>query len=201
MFGNTEDVRTKTEDTEKNESCFGGFEGRFSYERCRRDETGRRITAAGIVSVICAFFMVGAFGALCAIVTFQIIETNKQLYFPGGDLAGFETNGDDTLPTEIPKRDYTLLTSDSESPMFEMVTNDDSVRYRVPMGVMLKRVEETSDAYSAGFRTGDIIVDIDGSAVTDVSVMSAILAARETDAASKVTVFRDNVYFILELGY
>ncbi len=201
MFGNTDDARTKTEDMQNNESCFGGFGGRFSYERCRRDEGARRITAAGIVSVICACVMVGAFGALCGIVTFQIVEANKQLYFPGGDIVGFESGVKEASQVEVPRRDYALLSTDDELSMFETVTSEDAARYRVPTGVMLKRVEEESEAYTVGFRAGDIIVDINGSAVTDVNAMNAILASREAETETKVTVFRDNVYLILKIEY
>lgn len=200
MFGSTENSRTKTEDIQKNESCYGGFGGRFSYERCRRDESGRRFTAASIASVLCACIMVGAFGALCGIVMYHIVETNKQLYFPSGDMAGYEI-GSKEKAADKTRSDYVVLSTDAEYSMFETVTNEVATRYRVPTGVMLKRVEEDSEAYEVGFRAGDIIVDIDGTAVNDIDNMNAILASREAVTVSKVTVFRDNVYVILDIVF
>ena len=57
-------------------------------------------------------------------------------------------------------------------------------------GVLIRSVERGSRAEQAGFRAGDVIVKVNGSAVTDCSDFTRLLRERKQDKAS-VTVMRD----------
>lgn len=57
-------------------------------------------------------------------------------------------------------------------------------------GVLIRSVERGSRAEQAGFRAGDVIVKVNGSAVSDCSDFTRLLRERKQDKAS-VTVMRD----------
>jgi serine protease Do len=57
-------------------------------------------------------------------------------------------------------------------------------------GVLVRSVDKGSRAEQAGFRAGDVIIKVNGSAVNDSSDFTRLLRSRTTDKAS-VTVIRD----------
>ncbi len=52
------------------------------------------------------------------------------------------------------------------------ITEDQSKRYNVPVGVYVESVEEDSSADEAGLKVGDIITEINGKAVTNVTELN-----------------------------
>lgn len=201
MFGNSDNIRTKTEDIQEKSCCYGGFGRRFLYEQCAGNNSSKHIGVIGVISVLCVCIMVGAFGILCGIVMYHIVESGRLPDYRGT-----------VLPLEAPavadkadaKRDeiqVSLLSDKSTDDAFENVTSDLSMRYRVPTGVMMKRVETDSDAYAAGFRSGDILVSIDGVQIRDIDGMNSFLSMRDAVAKSKITVFRNNAYIEIEVAF
>ncbi len=196
MFGNTDNnTRSETEDIQSNGSCYGGFGRRFSYEQSKKDNGGFRITTSGLVSAICALVVVGAVGALCGVVMYHMVEANKPLYYPSGDLADSDRGKSGAAYKEA---DVVMPLSEDEG-IYENVTSDLSARYRVPTGVMIKRVAEDSEEYAAGLRSGDILISIDGIKVSDIDTMNGILSSREASMGSEIMIFRNNVYIVLNI--
>ncbi len=198
MFGNTHNTRSETEDIQSNGSSYGGFGRRFSYEQSKKDNGGFRITTSGLVSAICALVVVGAVGALCGVVMYHMVEANKPLYYPSGDIAEAESGRSGAAHREA-EADAVMPLSENAG-IYENVTSDLSARYRVPTGVMIKRVAKDSEEYAAGLRSGDILISIDGIKVSDIDTMNGILSSREASMYSEIMIFRDNAYIVLDIG-
>lgn len=60
----------------------------------------------------------------------------------------------------------------------------------LPQGVYIVGIDENSGAYAAGIRYGDIIVEVDGTAVASVSDFNAKLAALQPDDTVEVIIYR-----------
>jgi S1-C subfamily serine protease len=58
-------------------------------------------------------------------------------------------------------------------------------------GVRVQQVMPDSAAAAAGMQAGDVIVALDGEAVTDLRSFSALLKARAPGDAVEVTIMRD----------
>ena len=52
------------------------------------------------------------------------------------------------------------------------ITEDQSKRYNVPVGVYVESVEKDSSADEAGLKVGDIITELNGKAVTNVTELN-----------------------------
>jgi membrane-associated protease RseP (regulator of RpoE activity) len=63
--------------------------------------------------------------------------------------------------------------------------------YHWPAGVVVTKVSPDSPAAEAGLMLGDILTEIDGTAVTDVKSLQAAVAALQTGDAVSVTYCRD----------
>lgn len=196
MFGNTNDIRSKTEDNHTSEACYGGFGKRFSYEECREGSGGGRLLRTlpklAMGAVACLFF--GLLGTLCGILMFHIVNDNMALYYPNSAMLASDT--DDTA-APIKEENVSLTASNisviGNSVAAENVTAEESHLYRVPIGVMVHSVTENSAPHIAGMQAGDIIVALNDSTVCDVDSLNAML----TDSAGSnvtVTLFRDNAY-------
>ncbi len=201
MFGNSDNIRTKTDDNQENSCCYGGFGRRFLYEQCARRNSSRRIGVFGVVSVLCVCIMVGAFGILCGIVMYHIVEAGKLPDYRSGAVLPHETSAVHKADAERGSHQTSLLSNSDADGTFENVTSEVSARYRVPTGVMIKRVDTDSGAYAAGFRSGDILVSIDGVPIRDIDGMNKFLSMRDAVARSKVMVFRNNAYIEIEVAF
>ncbi len=201
MFGNSDNIRTKTEDNQENSCCYGGFGRRFLYEQCAKHNSAKRISAVGVISVLCVCIMVGAFGILCGIVMYHIVEAGRLPDYRGGTMLPLETSATHKTDADQGALHVSLLSDKRDDSTFENVTSDISTRYRVPTGVMMKRVETDSDAYAAGFRSGDILVSIDGVQIRDIDAMNSFLSMRDAVAKSKIKVFRNNTYIEIEIVF
>lgn len=194
MLDNANDIRNQTENVNTNEASWGGFGGRFSYEESQRIGLGGRICRSlpkiMLGTVACAFL--GMLGVLCAVMMYSIVNDNHSLY---ADAEFLEAKG--TLDTVSLSNSIDVSIQDEGTSPLELtaeyVTAEQSRLYRVPMGVILYDIDEGSTVYNSGFRSGDIIVALEGNAVGSVDVLGDMLAENSGDTV-EITVFRDNVY-------
>ena len=156
MFGFTnltrEETRAKERNTENNEPCYGGLSNRLDYE-FRKD---RRNLRSSIMLYTALFLMLGVTAAAGIVVACDFVADNRSLYFPMSaceDIIVDKLN----LSRSVPDDGVTLVA----------VSHDQSVRYRIPRGVMIKIINSSAKRYS-GFVAGDIIVSIDGNEVLTV---------------------------------
>ncbi len=199
MFGDNENIRTKTEDDVNTESCYGGFGNRFSYEQCRREENlgGKRFR---IVFFAVALSMLSlSFVFLCAVVLIRIVESNRQLYYPG---AAYYTEALKASESEAPLKLAERAVSDvsEQGRMLVTVSDEDAQRYRIPVGVMIRSLDAQSEASLAGLEVGDIIVAVNGDAVSDVDSLTALVSENGGQAVVRLTVFRDNSYYVVSVN-
>lgn len=195
MFGNRDDLQTKSQQMQPEEPCFGGFGNRFSYERCQRSGAAHRSTLTRVLFIAGISMLLLSFGLLCGTVLFRVVVANSTLYFPNGS----NVHAEKAVPgvTESALKEAECYVKGSSTLI--SVTSEDSQRYRIPTGVMIKSVESGEDGIF-GLRTGDIIVSVNGREVPDVeSLNSAITDSYESDL-TKLTVFRDNDYITVTMG-
>lgn len=196
MFGDTDNIRTKTEDDLNNTGCYGGFGNRFSYEQCRRAE------AASYKKTKLVFFLLGvclvSFSVmlLCAVVLVRIVESNRSLYFPS---AVYTDESHRVSAEESPLRIAADSSDVSGEERLVNVSSEESARYRIPVGVMVKAVEPDSEAHILGIETGDIIVAVNDVAVSDIETLNLLVDEGIGQAVTKLTVFRDNSYCVLSV--
>ncbi len=198
MFGDTENIRTKTEDDVNNSGCYGGFGNRFSYEQCCRAEniSGKRIKIALFAAGLCMLSVSLVF--LCAIVLIRIVESNRQLYYPGAVYYTESLRGSETeVPLKLSERTVPLSEQDE---MLVSVSSEDSQRYRIPVGVMIRSLDPHSEASLSGLEAGDIIVAVNGSSVSDIESLSSLVSEDGSQSFVRLTVFRDNSYYIVSVN-
>ncbi len=68
-----------------------------------------------------------------------------------------------------------------------------------PAGAVVKSVASGSPAYNAGIRSGDIIVEFAGTAITDYSQLSGIIAKTIPGNSVKVKIYRGTKYYTANL--
>ena len=199
MLGNTSDIRKKTEECNKDEACYGGFGGRFSYE-APDSRAARILTKLAIGTAACLLF--GVLGTLCGILMFSVVSDNHSLYYSGVQLPSLAA--DDTA---APADDVALLANaDSNisvirnSAAVENVTEEISRRYRVPVGVMIHELSEYSPLCKAGLLNGDIIVELDGVDITDCTQLSELISESKGKTVP-ISVFRNNSYVKLYASF
>ncbi len=194
MLDNANDIRNQTEKVNTNEASWGGFGGRFSYEESQSISLGGRICRSLpkiiLGTAACAFL--GMLGVLCAVMMYSIVNDNHSVY---ADAELLEAKGIGDAVSMSSGTDISIQTATAISHELtaEYVTPEQSKLYRVPMGVILYDIDEESAVYSSGFRSGDIIVALEGNAVGSVDVLGDMLAENKGDTV-EITVFRDNVY-------
>ena len=177
-----------------NEASWGGFGGRFSYEESQSVSLGGKICRSlpkiVLGTVACAFL--GMLGVLCAVMMYSIVNDNHSLY---ADAALLEAKGSGDYVSVSSGTDISIQTAEaiSDELTAEYVTPEQSKLYRVPMGVILYDIDEGRVVYNSGFRSGDIIVALEGNAIEGIDVLGEMLAESRGDTV-EVTVFRDNVY-------
>lgn len=193
MFGNTDDIRDKTENN-TNEASWGGFGGRLSYEESQKSGASGKIVRSlpkiALGTAACA--LLGMLGVFCTVMMYSIFSDNHSLY-PEASFA--VSNGVDTVPADsseasIPMSGAQIL---PDAVLAENVTSEQSRLYRVPMGVLISELDESSRVYSAGFRSGDIIVAIEGEALSSVEALSRVISEEKGNSV-EMTLFRNNTY-------
>ena len=63
--------------------------------------------------------------------------------------------------------------------------------YRMPAGILITAVDEDSDAAAQGLRRGDILMTLDGKAVTSLDILEEITYASSVGDKLEATVYRD----------
>lgn len=197
MLGNSDEIRTKTEDEQNSECCYGGFGGRFLYERWQknggkpRGETGRNIAVTLLLCVSVAIVCV-----LSGVVSYHIVVHNKDIYYPG--MVPVTSARESSLTAVSPMSYVSAAVTESDGAEWISVNSDMSVRYCVPMGVLIRDISEDSPGYSMGMRNGDIIVAVDGVPVCGVDDLSAVISSRDAVARSEIQIFRDGGMIVIE---
>ena len=198
MFGDNENIRPKTEDDVNTEGCYGGFGNRFSYEQCRRSENpgGKRLKL--VFFAVCLSMLSLSFVFLCAVVLIRIVESNRQLYYPG---AAYYNESLKVSDSEAPMRlAREAVPTNEHGEILVSVTSEDSELYRIPVGVMIRSLDPQSEASLSGLEVGDIIVAVNGNTVSDIESLSALAAADGGQAVTKLTIFRDNSYYVVSVN-
>ena len=71
--------------------------------------------------------------------------------------------------------------------------------YRMPAGILITDVDEGSDAAAQGLRRGDILMRLDGRAVTSLDILEEIVYASNVGDQLKATVYRDGMEFAVTI--
>lgn len=71
--------------------------------------------------------------------------------------------------------------------------------YRIPQGLFLTEVDETSDAAAKGIQAGDILLRMDGTRITDSDTYLALLNACQIGDTVQVIIYRGGSQYALEL--
>ena len=192
MLGNKDNLKAKNENKGDHESFYGGFGSRFSYERCVNGGS-----SVGIVKRVLFFagiaMLVLSFGLLCAAVLFRMVAVNSSLYFPNGNHIGAGSSD-----TSV-KRAAVTAAAHEEAASLASVSFEDSQRYRVPTGVMV-RTEDSCEALVPGLIPGDIITSVNGTEIYDVDSLHSALSESFGTESTRLTVFRENGYVIITMG-
>ena len=71
--------------------------------------------------------------------------------------------------------------------------------YRMPAGILITNVDETSDAAAKGLRRGDILMGLDGKAVTNLDILEEIVYASTVGDELEATIYRDGREYTLTI--
>lgn len=168
---------------QKNENidncCYGGFSNRLNYEYSQN----RRFTPSVALVYIAVFIFFGVTLGACGMIAYDFIEQNRLLYFP--------QTLSESEPVDTMSLTRSVVAMDDMS--LVAVSYDQSVRYRIPRGVMIKGA--VSEKYD-GLMTGDIIV-----AVNDYEILDVESLEKHCNDAEKVVlrVFRQNRYIDISM--
>ena len=71
--------------------------------------------------------------------------------------------------------------------------------YRMPAGILITAVDEDSDAAAQGLRRGDILMTLDGKAVTSLDILEEITYASSVGEKLEASVYRDGKEYTLTI--
>jgi len=198
MLGNTDDIRRKTEEYNKDGASYGGAGGRLSYET-PQTRTARILTRLAIATATCLFL--GTFGILCGVLMFNLVSDNHSLYYRGSSLPSISADTAEANDSGV------IFANNSENisvirnlAAVENVTKEQSERYRVPTGVMVHELAEYGALYDAGVIQGDIVVELDGVEITDSDQLGRLISGSRGKTVC-LTVFRSNEYVKLYASF
>ncbi len=191
MFGIINEVKTE-EKKHSDGMSYGGFGSRLAYEQfCREQRSGRAARLAKSTIVVCICLMFGMIGMVAGLLIYDMVDSHKMLYYPRGSMPESST---ETTSAETERLSALAALREVKPPLgAENVTLELSNKYRIPVGVMIHRVEADSSAATAGILSGDIIVGVDGIEVRDINTLDLILT--ESSEPVRLMVFRNNQYF------
>ena len=167
---------------------FGGFSSRWNYEDCRKKSSGVHPAAVLLVTLVCAFS--GFSVALGAVLLFDFVKLNPQLYFPSGMASTAESQPVEQLSASGPVKVDELYTG----LCLDTVTEELSGRYRIPAGVMVKSADPSRNKSLADFLAGDIIVSVNGIEITDIESLNETYDPIPDGENVSMKVFRRNRY-------
>lgn len=188
MFGifnltREEALRAKEQKNENiDEPCYGGCSSRLDYEYCKN----RKLRGSTALLYLAVFLLLGVTATAAGIVAYDFIQENRMLYFPGNPECDECADTMTIQRNSVPMEDIALVA----------VSSDQSVRYRIPRGVMIKEISSISDKYS-GFIAGDIIVAVDGA---EISTLDELEENYDETKESVFRVFRQNRYIDISVN-
>ena len=81
----------------------------------------------------------------------------------------------------------------------QTVTAFDQLYYRIPAGLYISNVEKTSDAYAKGIAPGDVLLQFDGTRVTDAEMLESLLYAHDAGDTVEVIIYRGGKQYAVSL--
>ena len=188
---------TKTEEKNEYEKSYGGLGSRLDYEQLTGGKNQKRegkVLRTLVTAMICLFF--AATGLVVGVLVYDMVESNKSLYYPLGSMPHSADSMLDTQTAQMPSAIDALRNSTSRLGA-ENITADMSKKYRIPVGIWIRKIEKGSKVQQVGIREGDVIVAVDGYEVRDVEALNAMLSGRLGEIV--LTIFRDYKYFDITL--
>lgn len=158
------------------EPCYGGFSSRLDYEYCKN----KRLRASTAFLCFTVFLFVGMTLVGFGIVAYDFMQQNSQLYFPEMQISD----------TPVERVGLSRLARSADDVTLVSVSSEQSSRYRIPRGVMVKMIRAEAKGYDV-FAAGDIIVAVNGSEIGSVEELEAMYSDSES---LTFKVFRQNQY-------
>lgn len=81
----------------------------------------------------------------------------------------------------------------------ESVPEYAKIYYRLPEGVFITAVDETSDAWAKGIREGDILIAVGEERVTGPDEMNAALSGLQAGEVVTITLYHSGLYYYIDL--
>ena len=81
----------------------------------------------------------------------------------------------------------------------QTLTSFDQLYYRLPAGLYISDVDRDSDAYAKGIAAGDILLQFDGSRVTDAQSLETLLYSYDAGDTVSIVIYRSGRQYALDL--
>ncbi|WP_316859828.1 Do family serine endopeptidase [uncultured Cohaesibacter sp.] len=126
----------------------------------------------------------------------EVIGINTAIYSPSGGNVGIAF----AIPAEVAKDVISDLKSDGKvkrgwlGVIIQNVTDDiaDSLGMAEASGAMVTNTDETSPAFKAGVKIGDVIMAVDGDLVKNTRELARHIGRADPDSDVELTIWRDN---------
>lgn len=196
-------VRVKVKEKENSDQpCYGGFSSRWRYEECCRKHRLHGPTPANAALCVLVCFCFGLAGIAGGIIIYDFMQRNRSLHYPTHS----QQNSDEIIvtvsdpPSVENSYDFTgefiNFSNRSGVATFDTVTENLSNIYRIPRGVMVKVTENSGDSADI-FKSGDIIVAVNGVEIHDIEGLNEQSKCCVDDESFTLTIFRKNKYIDL----
>lgn len=144
--------------------------------------------------------VLGAVILLCGISTYLgLLNIRLSLQLHSGDNPNISFSKDDSYPTETLLEDPTESDSDEDTFRFtslgfdgQAVTPLEQRFYQLPAGYWVTDVQPDSAAAKAGIQSGDILLSVNGSSITDAKSLHEALYAQDISDTVQIMIYRDN---------
>lgn len=187
IFDTADSKIGKDKKTIEDNTCFGGLSNRLCYEELKKNGSfAPRFIAIVTCTLLTAFF--GFSGFLGGMLVYDFVKSNRQLY-----RTSLETV---TAETEMPLpalRNVQQPTSVFSSLKANIVSEEESEKYHVPRGILVKSAKKGSIAERAGLKPGDIIVSCNQITVHTIEDLEKMFESSGNDVLT-LNIFRQNKY-------
>ncbi len=187
MSPQTDDMQNNARKDSVTESCFGGFSGRISYERFGKNSGTRFGVKLFFVGCICIF--AGVFLALCGLLMYQVVQSNKGLYYSEKQESA---DASEAVPATAAVMAAEAETTSPADVLFDDVTPAEAVRYGVPEGVMVRDAALACKYLSPEILEGDIITALGDTPVLDAEMLYTMLTDGDQVCNGPIMLFRNN---------
>lgn len=192
MSDQTNKMHNRSEGVSPCESCYGGFSNRLSYERF---SSSRQIRWLRVIGTLFICFAFGIFIAMCGLLVYRLIDSNKELYYPKQAEADTVSVSRENALTE--QKAEPASTSASEKHLTG-IDSEMASRYLIPEGVLVKDHELIGAYLGTELMEGDIIVSFGGSLINDAESLYRLITQTECCEAKQIVLFRNNEYIVLD---